>query len=67
MSTPFGVDLGNNNTVIAIARNRGIDIVVNEVSNRATPTVVGFGIKNRSIGESVLKILKLKRNFSLLN
>ncbi|OWB55027.1 hypothetical protein B5S28_g890 [[Candida] boidinii] len=52
MSTPFGVDLGNNNTVIAIARNRGIDIVVNEVSNRATPTVVGFGIKNRSIGES---------------
>ncbi|OUM53417.1 hypothetical protein BVG19_g2696 [[Candida] boidinii] len=52
MSTPFGVDLGNNNTVIAIAKNRGIDIVVNEVSNRATPTVVGFGIKNRSIGES---------------
>lgn len=52
MSTPFGVDLGNNNSVIAVARNRGIDVVVNEVSNRATPTVVGFGNKNRAIGES---------------
>jgi heat shock protein len=52
MSTPFGVDLGNNNSVIAVARNRGIDVVVNEVSNRATPSIVGFGMKNRTIGES---------------
>lgn len=52
MSTPFGVDLGNNNSVIAVARNRGIDVVVNEVSNRATPSVIGFGMKNRSIGEA---------------
>lgn len=51
MSTPFGVDFGNNNTVIACARNRGIDIIVNEVSNRSTPSLVGFGIKNRNIGE----------------
>ncbi|CUM64388.1 uncharacterized protein PRCAT00001990001 [Priceomyces carsonii] len=52
MSTPFGVDLGNNNTVIACARNRGIDIIVNEVSNRSTPSIIGFGPKNRFIGES---------------
>lgn len=52
MSTPFGIDLGNNNSVIAVARNRGIDVVVNEVSNRATPTVIGFGMKNRAIGEN---------------
>ncbi|SCU94698.1 LANO_0E07734g1_1 [Lachancea nothofagi CBS 11611] len=52
MSTPFGLDLGNNNTVLAVARNRGIDIVVNEVSNRATPSLVGFGQKNRFLGES---------------
>lgn len=52
MSTPFGVDLGNNNSVIAVARNRGIDVVVNEVSNRATPSVIGFGMKNRAIGET---------------
>ncbi|ODV62989.1 adenyl-nucleotide exchange factor SSE1 [Ascoidea rubescens DSM 1968] len=52
MSVPFGFDFGNNNSVIAVARNRGIDIVVNEVSNRSTPTLVGFGMKNRAIGES---------------
>lgn len=52
MSTPFGLDLGNNNSVIAVARNRGIDVVVNEVSNRSTPSLVGFGPKNRYLGES---------------
>ncbi|CDR40561.1 CYFA0S05e01860g1_1 [Cyberlindnera fabianii] len=52
MSAPFGLDFGNHNSVVAVARNRGIDVVVNEVSNRATPTIVGFGLKNRSIGET---------------
>lgn len=52
MSTPFGVDLGNYNSVIGCARNRGIDIIVNEVSNRATPSIVGFGPKQRFIGET---------------
>lgn len=51
MSTPFGLDLGNHNSVLAVARNRGIDIVVNEVSNRSTPSVVGFGPRNRFLGE----------------
>ena len=32
-----GIDLGNINTVIAVARNRGVDIICNEVSNRTTP------------------------------
>lgn len=52
MSTPFGLDFGNDNSVLAVARNRGIDVVVNEVSNRSTPTVVGFGPKNRYLGET---------------
>jgi heat shock protein len=52
MSIPFGIDFGNSNTVIACARNRGIDVIVNEVSNRSTPSLVGFGLKNRFIGES---------------
>ncbi|KAI9824461.1 MAG: adenyl-nucleotide exchange factor sse1 [Thelocarpon impressellum] len=69
-----GVDLGTLNTVIAVARNRGVDVVsrtprpspaaqsrtltlfapqiTNEVSNRATPTLVGFGPKSRYIGEA---------------
>lgn len=35
-----GVDFGTLNTVIAVARNRGVDVITNEVSNRATPYVV---------------------------
>ncbi|KAJ1723759.1 adenyl-nucleotide exchange factor sse1 [Coemansia erecta] len=47
-----GFDIGNLQSVIAVARNRGIDIVANEVSNRATPTMISFGDKQRYIGES---------------
>ncbi|KAK5004861.1 adenyl-nucleotide exchange factor sse1, partial [Cryomyces antarcticus] len=47
-----GVDLGTLNTVIAVARNRGVDVITNEVSNRATPTLVGFGPKSRYLGEA---------------
>ncbi|CCH45064.1 Heat shock 70 kDa protein [Wickerhamomyces ciferrii] len=52
MSTPFGLDFGNHNSVVAVAKNRGIDVVVNEVSNRSTPSLIGFGYKNRFIGET---------------
>ncbi|KAF8438775.1 heat shock protein 70 family [Terfezia claveryi] len=47
-----GIDFGNLNTVIAVARNRGVDVITNEVSNRATPSLVGFGPKSRYIGEA---------------
>ncbi|KAK3044380.1 Heat shock protein hsp88, partial [Coniosporium uncinatum] len=47
-----GVDLGSLNTVVAVARNRGVDVITNEVSNRATPSLVGFGPKSRYLGES---------------
>lgn len=47
-----GIDLGNLNSVIAVARNRGVDVICNEVSNRMTPSLVSFGAKNRFLGES---------------
>ncbi|KAL2159821.1 hypothetical protein VTH06DRAFT_1954 [Thermothelomyces fergusii] len=47
-----GVDFGSLNTVIAVARNRGVDVIANEVSNRATPSLVGFGPKCRYLGEA---------------
>ncbi|KAI0563623.1 Heat shock protein 70kD [Gracilaria domingensis] len=47
-----GIDFGARNAVVAIARRGGIDICCNEVSNRATPTVVSFQGNERSIGES---------------
>ncbi|KAK4631674.1 Heat shock protein hsp88 [Fulvia fulva] len=47
-----GLDLGTQNSVIAVARNKGVDVITNEVSNRATPSLVGFGPKARYLGES---------------
>lgn len=36
----------------AVARNKGVDVITNEVSNRATPALVGFGPKSRYLGEA---------------
>ncbi|KKA27073.1 hypothetical protein TD95_001146 [Thielaviopsis punctulata] len=47
-----GVDFGTLKTVIAVARNRGVDVISNEVSNRSTPSLVGFGPKSRYLGEA---------------
>ncbi|CAG8494865.1 11263_t:CDS:2 [Acaulospora colombiana] len=47
-----GIDFGNLQSKIAVARNRGIDVICNEVSNRATPSLVSFGNKNRYLGEA---------------
>ncbi|CAH0001258.1 unnamed protein product [Clonostachys byssicola] len=47
-----GVDFGTLKTVIAVARNRGVDVITNEVSNRSTPSLVGFGTKSRYLGET---------------
>ncbi|ORZ05089.1 heat shock protein 70 family [Absidia repens] len=47
-----GIDLGNLQSVISVARNRGIDVICNEVSNRATPSLVSFGSRQRYLGEA---------------
>ncbi|KAI0784656.1 HSP70-domain-containing protein [Abortiporus biennis] len=47
-----GIDFGTLHSKIGVARHRGIDIIVNEVSNRQTPSLVSFGPKQRSIGEA---------------
>lgn len=51
-----GIDFGNKTSVVAIARRGGIDICANEVSNRATPSVVSFQGDERHIGESAASI-----------
>ncbi|KAL8859249.1 MAG: hypothetical protein Q9178_004187 [Gyalolechia marmorata] len=63
-----GVDFGTQNTVIAVARNRGVDVITNEVSNRATPSLVGFGPKTRYLGETAKtqEISNLKNTVSSL-
>ncbi|XP_078428868.1 heat shock 70 kDa protein 15-like [Wolffia australiana] len=45
-----GFDLGNENCVVAVARQRGIDVVLNDESNRETPAIVSFGDKQRFLG-----------------
>lgn len=47
-----GLDFGTQNAVIAVARNKGVDVITNEVSNRATPSLVGFSPRCRYLGES---------------
>ncbi|KAF2818467.1 heat shock protein Hsp88 [Ophiobolus disseminans] len=61
-----GIDLGTLNSVIAVARNRGVDVIANEVSNRATPSLVGFGPKSRYLGEPAknMEISNLKNTVS---
>jgi len=46
-----GIDIGNLNSVVAVARKRGIDIIANEASRRETPTIVAFKDKQRYLGE----------------
>ena len=45
-----GFDFGNENCVVAVARQRGIDVVLNDESKRETPAVVCFGDKQRFVG-----------------
>ncbi|KAI7751045.1 hypothetical protein M8C21_032065 [Ambrosia artemisiifolia] len=51
-SNEIGFDIGNENCVIAAARNRGIDVLLNDESSRETPAVVGFGEKQRFLGSA---------------
>merc|ERR1711939_752510 len=63
-----GIDLGAQSTKIGVARNKGIDIITNETSNRQTPSLVGFGPKSRYLGEAAKtqEISNLKNTVSSL-
>ncbi|KAL7721170.1 Heat shock 70 kDa protein [Entamoeba marina] len=52
MPIAVGIDIGNHNITVAVVRRKGVDIVVNDVSNRQTPAYVSFGEKERAIGEA---------------
>ncbi|XP_052181222.1 heat shock 70 kDa protein 16 isoform X3 [Diospyros lotus] len=46
----LGFDIGNENCVIAVVKQRGIDVLLNDESKRETPAVVSFGEKQRFLG-----------------
>lgn len=50
----FGVDLACLNSVVAITRNGGVDIVLNDVSKRETSSFVGLTDQERALGEAAL-------------
>eukprot|EP00271_Cylindrocystis_brebissonii_P009668 TRINITY_DN2471_c0_g1_i1.p1 TRINITY_DN2471_c0_g1~~TRINITY_DN2471_c0_g1_i1.p1 ORF type:complete len:840 (+),score=205.94 TRINITY_DN2471_c0_g1_i1:111-2630(+) len=45
-----GFDVGNESGIVAVARQRGIDVVLNDESKRETPVIVSFGESQRFVG-----------------
>lgn len=45
-----GIDVGNDTSVVSMARKRGIDVLLNKESTRETPAVVNFSDKMRFLG-----------------
>lgn len=45
-----GIDVGNDALCVALARKRGIDVLLNKESKRETPALVSFGEKMRFLG-----------------
>jgi len=62
VSVAMGIDLGTDNSVVALARKRGVDIISNEASQRSTPSIVSFGQEQRYVGEAGLsqRMMNLK-------
>jgi hypothetical protein len=46
-----GIDFGNVNNVVALARRKGIDVVLNDESKRETPSMINYGEKQVRRGE----------------
>ncbi|KAJ0018175.1 hypothetical protein Pint_10955 [Pistacia integerrima] len=48
----LGFDIGNENCVIAVVKQRGVDVLLNDESKRETPAVVSFSEKQRLMGSA---------------
>ena len=45
-----GFDVGNSASCVALARKRGVDVIMNAESKRETPSIVSYGDKMRFVG-----------------
>ncbi|KAL6523829.1 hypothetical protein OROHE_016367 [Orobanche hederae] len=54
-----GFDFGNESCVVAIARQRGIDVVLYDESERETPAIVCFSDKQRFLGGFIWLVMIL--------
>jgi len=57
-SAVVGIDLGASESYVAFVGKGIVDIVQNEVSKRATPSLVGFTNRERLLGDSALAQIK---------
>jgi len=58
-----GIDIGDHSTYISLARQGGVDTIANDYTQRATPTVVALGGKQRFMGVSA----ENQRNLTVKN
>ena len=58
MSGVVGIDIGSADSIVASVGRGLVDIVRNEVSERVTPSVVGFTHRNRLLGEAAVSLIK---------
>jgi len=58
-----GVDIGDYNTFISVARQGGVETIANEYSQRNTPSIVALGDKQRFMGVSA----ENQRNINVKN
>ena len=53
-----GIDIGTSDSIIAYVGKAMVDIVQNEVSQRKTPTMVGFNDRERLLGDAAATVAK---------
>lgn len=63
----IGIDFGYQTTLIAAPRGGGIDVLLNDYSQRKTASMVCFGDKQREIGESAKAKAVMKTTTTITN
>ena len=53
-----GIDFGSKSNVVALARRKGIDVVMNEESKRETPSLINFGDKCVGVSRLIFLIFQ---------
>jgi len=66
-SAVIGIDLGTCDSYVAFVGKGIVDVVQNEVSKRATPTLVGFTERERLLGDAALAQIKSNAKNSCRN
>jgi len=66
-SSVIGIDLGASVSLVAYVGKGIVDLVQNEVSNRATPSIVGFTDRERLLGDSALAQIRSNAKNSCRN